>query len=79
MVTLTVKIPEALASKLEALVRRRGQRKSEIVREAIERAVEAEADPKKGSALDLVRDLKGVFKGPKDLSTNPKYLRGFGE
>lgn len=78
MVTLTVKIPEALAAKLEALVRRRGQRRSEIVREAIERAV-TEPEHGEGSVLDLVADLKGVFKGPKDLSTNPKYLRGFGE
>jgi metal-responsive CopG/Arc/MetJ family transcriptional regulator len=78
MVTLTIKIPELLASKLEELVRQRGQRRSEIVREAIERMVE-QPEGGEGSALDLVRDLKGVFKGPKDLSTNPKYLRGFGE
>jgi hypothetical protein len=79
MVTLTVKLPEALAAKLEALVRRRGQRRSEIVREAIERVVE-EPDQVEGSVFDLVSDLKGAAgKGPKDLATNPKYLRGFGE
>ncbi|MGH6950643.1 MAG: CopG family ribbon-helix-helix protein [Vitreimonas sp.] len=79
MVTLTVKIPEALAAKLEALVRRRGQRRSEIVREAIERAVR-EPEQVEGSVFDLVSDLKGAAGiGPKDLATNPKYLRGFGE
>lgn len=78
MVTLTVKIPEALAAKLDALVRRRGQRRSEIVREAIERAV-AEPEHSQGNVLDMVADLKGVSKGPKDLSTNPKYMRGYGE
>lgn len=79
MVTLTVKIPEALATKLEALMRQRGQRRSEIVREAIERMVD-EPERVEGSVFDLVSDLKGAAgEGPKDLSTNPKYLRGFGE
>lgn len=79
MVTLTIKLPEALAAKLEALVRRRGQRRSEIVREAIERAV-TEPEHIEGSVFDLVSDLKGAAgRGPKDLATNPKYLRGFGE
>lgn len=79
MVTLTVKLPDALAAKLEALVRRRGQSRSEIVRDAIERFVDEGPEAGKGSALDLVRDLKGVVKGPKDLSTNPKYMKGYGE
>ena len=79
MVTLTVKLPEALAAKLEALVRRRGQSRSEVVRDAIERAVEQEGAPQAATAYELLRDLKGVGKGPRDLSTNPKYMRGYGE
>ncbi|HYD88412.1 MAG TPA: ribbon-helix-helix domain-containing protein [Vitreimonas sp.] len=79
MVTLTVKLPEALAAKLQALVRRRGQRRSEIVREAIERAVEDTPNSEGPSVHDLLADLKGVVKGPKDLSTNKKYMRGYGE
>jgi len=79
VVTLTIKVPEALAAKLNALVRRRGQPKSEIVREAIERAVAADGAAQEGSALDLAGDLKGIVKGPKDLSTNPKYMKGYGE
>jgi hypothetical protein len=79
MVTLTVKLPESLATKLDALVRRRGQRRSEIVREAIERAVEEAPEAAQGSVFDLLSDMQGVIKGPKDLSTNPKHLRGYGE
>jgi Arc/MetJ-type ribon-helix-helix transcriptional regulator len=76
MVTLTVKLPEALAAKLDALVRRRGQSRSDIVREAIERAVGE--GPGNESVYDLLQDLKGVGEGPKDLASNPKHMRGFG-
>jgi hypothetical protein len=31
------------------------------------------------SALDLAGDLVGSCEGPGDLSTNPKYLEGFGK
>lgn len=31
------------------------------------------------SALELAGDLVGCGEGPGDLSTNPKYLQGFGE
>jgi hypothetical protein len=80
METLTVKLPPPLAAKLDALVRRRKQRKSVLVREAIERLVDEGGGPTKGSVLDLVKDLKGIVKnGPKDLSTNPKHMRGFGK
>jgi hypothetical protein len=78
MVTLTVKIPEGLASKLEALVRRRGQSRSEVVREAIERAVEEGQEGSGPSVYDLVHDLIQPSRGPKDLATNPKHMRGFG-
>lgn len=77
--TVTVKLPQPLAAKLDALVRRRKQSKSTLVREAIERLADEDGMSKKGSVFDLVKDLKGIVKkGPKDLSTNPKHMRGFG-
>ena len=79
MGTLTVKLPPALEAKLEALVERRGRRKSELVREAIERLVDEPEQRPQLSVYDLIKDLKGSFRGPKDLSTNPKYMKGFGE
>ncbi|HCK83345.1 MAG TPA: hypothetical protein DHW63_02140 [Hyphomonadaceae bacterium] len=78
MNTLTVKLPPALEAQLEALVRKRKQSKSAVVREAIERLVEQSDAPAKGSVLDLVGDLAGIVSGPRDLSTNPKHMRGFG-
>lgn len=78
MVTLTVKLPDALAAKLEALVRRQGRRRSEIVREAIERVVEEQPESSKPSVYDLAKDLIQPGSGPKDLSSNPKHMRGYG-
>lgn len=77
MPVLTTKLPESLASKLDSLVRRRGVRKSVLVREAIEKLVE-ESDAAPGSVLDLVPDLCGAADGPKDLSSNKKLMRGYG-
>jgi len=34
---------------------------------------------KPGSLLELNRDLYGSGRGPGDVSTNPKYLKGFGK
>lgn len=79
MGTLTVKLPPPLEAKLDALVRRRRQRKSVLVREAIERLVADNGGAAKGSVFDLVKDLKGIVDGPKDLSTNPKHMRDFGK
>ena len=80
MSTLTVKLPAALAAQLNTLVRRRKQKKSVLVREAIERLVADGNRPAKGSFLDLAGDLAGIYEGgPSDLSSNPKYMRGYGQ
>ena len=31
------------------------------------------------TASELAADLMGAFDGPGDLSTNPKYMEGYGE
>jgi len=41
--------------------------------------VEPRPFPDGKSAYDIMKDLCGVFDGPGDLSTNPKYMEGFGE
>jgi predicted DNA-binding protein len=78
MATLSVKLSQPLYAQLDALVVRRGQTKSELVREAIERLVAEREAPENTSVLDLIKDLKGSGRGPKDLSSNPKYMDGYG-
>jgi len=75
--TITLKLPDALAARLTTAVRRRSRTQSEIVREALERHLDAEA-PLAGSCLDLARDLAGSVSGPADLSSSRRHLRGYG-
>lgn len=76
MKTITVKLPEPLAAWLSRRARELGRPQSDLVREALQRSRE------RGNGVschDLFADLCGVVDGPKDLSTNPKHLAGFGE
>ena len=78
MKILTIKTPEALDARLAAAARRRGESKSAVARAAITAYLDAEGEAASGSCLDLAEDLAGRFVLPKDLSTNPAHLRGFG-
>jgi len=79
MKTISLKLPERLLRRLESAARERGESKSELVRTALEQMLNG-AGTGKGpvSALDLAGDLVGCGEGPGDLSTNPKYMEGFG-
>ncbi len=66
--------------KIERLAERKGVSQKEAVMEAVNKEAEEEpivAEP--GSFLDRNRDLFGAGKGPGDLSTNPKYMKGYGK
>ena len=80
MKTITCKLPNELAVRLEKRALRLGVSKSYLIRESIERdlgrngAVEEEP-----SAYDLMKDGCGcVDSGVTDLATNPKHMKGFG-
>jgi predicted DNA-binding protein len=77
MRTISLKVPDEIDEKLEARARGLGKTKSEITREALERLFD-DASAAKVSALDLVRDLVGTARGPGDLASNKKHLRGYG-
>jgi Arc/MetJ-type ribon-helix-helix transcriptional regulator len=77
--TISLKLPEHLDARLAALAQQRGGAgKSELIREAIERLIESDSTPGAGSVLDGMRDLVGKYRGPADLSSNPKYMEDFG-
>ncbi|TMH72011.1 MAG: ribbon-helix-helix protein, CopG family [Betaproteobacteria bacterium] len=76
MKTITVKLPEALAAWLSRYSRKLGRPQSDVVREALQRVSAGESGT---SCHDAFADVCGVIEGPKDLSTNPKHLSGFGE
>ena len=72
-----MKLPDAVDEKLESRARRLGKSKSEITRDALTRFLD-DAPASGVSCLDLVRDLVGVARGPGDLASNKKHLRGYG-
>jgi len=78
MKTISLKLADGLHAKLQRLARSRKQTKSDIVREALAQLLNGSSPAKPVSALDLARDLAGCLEGPGDLSTNPKYMEGYG-
>ena len=80
MKTISLKVTNDLLRKLERAARERKQSKSDVVRAALKQFLNGErATDRPMSALELAGDLVGCVEGPGDLSTNPKYMEGFGE
>jgi hypothetical protein len=77
--TITVKIPNPLAARLSAAVRRRKTTQSAVVREALEGHLQAGGLDQPGSFVDLAGDIIGSIEGPADLSTNKRRLVGYGQ
>jgi hypothetical protein len=78
MRTITLKLPDGLAARVSAAVRRRAMTTSALVREALEHRLGPATDDRPGSCLDLARDLRGSLEGPADLSSNRAHLKGYG-
>lgn len=80
MKTLTIKVPDELARRLEQRAKRSGRSKSSLARESIERDLDRDrAVEEPPSVYDLVKDDLGcVDSGVTDLSSNPKHMEGFG-
>jgi predicted DNA-binding protein len=80
MKTMTVKLPDELAVRLEKRARRLGISKSALVREWVERDLkETHAIEEEPSAYEVMKKGFGCVKsGIGDLSTNPKHMEGFG-
>ena len=78
MKTISLKLPEALDAKLARLAKARKQTKSEVVREAIESMLNGGQPKRPVTMAELAGDLLGCLEGPGDLSTNPKYMEGYG-
>lgn len=79
MKTISLKLPEALDAKLTAFAPNRGERKSDVVRQALEAHLAHASGTPKGSCLDLARDLVGSVKGPADFSFNKEHLKDLGK
>ena len=80
MQTISLKLPDALLRQLESEARLRRVTVSHLVRASLEKTLAGGKEGAGVSCYDLARDLAGKVKGlPKDLATNPAYLKGFGK
>jgi predicted transcriptional regulator len=79
MKTVCLRLPEAVADRLAAMARKRGQSKSAVLRAILDTSL-TEADPAaEGSCLEMAAALAGSIEGPPDLSADKRHLRGYGQ
>jgi hypothetical protein len=74
--TITFKVSPETAAKLKAAAAAKRVTKSKYVRDLLEARLKKEKV--KLSFYEEMKDIIGCFDGPSDLSTNPKYMKGFG-
>ena len=79
MTTVTLKMPHVLARRLDDAAEKRQTSRSALIRTAVLKYIdEDQADSTTPSAYDLVREFAGTVEGPRDLSSHPNHLRGYG-
>ncbi len=79
MKTWTIKVPPELDERVARLAKQKGASRSDVVREALDRYLQ---DPEavKGSIVERAGKLVGsLHGGPRDLASNPRHLKGFGQ
>lgn len=79
MNTLSIKLPKLLDEKLTTTARRRRKAKSTVVLEALKEYLAKQEDEQNVTAYDLAKEFLGCGEGPPDLSTNKKYMQGYGQ
>ena len=79
MKTLSLKLPEAVATRLAMTARKRSQSKSAVVRAILDQCLTEDESAAEGSCLELAADLAGCVAGPNDLSTHQRHMRGYGK
>lgn len=77
MKTISLRIPDGLAARVEAAAARRSTTKSLVIREALESHLRDAGTL--ATVGRLAGDLAGCVAGPRDLSTNAEHLEGLGE
>ena len=77
---ISVRVPERLGKRLRQRSELQGVPESELVREALDTYLNTPQKPQTAYDAALALGIIGCIKGlPSDLSTNPKYMEGFGE
>ena len=79
--TLSIKVPKAVKLRLKAVAKARKVRPSVLLREALDQVLAGQRAAGGTSCYDLCSDLFAQLElgGPRDLSTNKKYMDDFGK
>ncbi len=77
LVTKTFKLPRKLARELSNSAKARGVSESELIRKSLESTLSQPPDEGIDMA-EAMRDFIGSVRGPRDLSTNRKHMKGYG-
>lgn len=75
MRVVSIKLPPELDDRVTEIAERDQVSRSLVVREALAAYTRSPVT----SVTDAVGARVGVVRGPRDLSTHPKHLRGYGE
>jgi Arc/MetJ-type ribon-helix-helix transcriptional regulator len=80
MTTISLKIPEELVSRMDAMAKSKRTSRSALLREALEEKLKTMTRKTPLSLYEQSADLCGKGKsGLRDLASNPKHLEGFGQ
>ena len=80
MRTISFKLPDDLYHQMTLAQAQHVMNISQFIREAIQCFVkQVGVSSQEPSFFDLAHDLCGITTLPSDLSTNPKYMEGFGQ
>ena len=80
MTTISLKLPDHIASRLKTEARARKSTPAKLAREVLEKGLPESKLPSGTSVYDAIKGVIGSIRGlPRDLATNPKYMEGFGE
>jgi hypothetical protein len=74
VITISLKVPDTLDSRLAEEAQLRRTSKSAVIRECVEKMLLAPRKNGAASCLDLAGDLAGCLKGPPDIATNLEDL-----
>lgn len=75
-----MKVTPEQKRKIKKLAEQKGTSAKQVIMGLVDEALSEEAlDIPAGSFLDGIEDIVGSIEGPADLSTNPRYMDGFGK
>ncbi len=79
MTTISLKVPDELVSRMDAMARAKRTSRSALLRDALEEKLKAADIKAPPSLFERSADLCGMGSSRlRDLASNPKHLDGFG-